>query len=353
MIRGERVNIVISIEHPAWAHQFHNIIQYYLKKQDSVLVLAVNKDGDTDLLSRYGIEYDLLADTTGKNVLQKAYLFGKLSFLYTKEVLKFKPDVLIGRASPMMAVASFMSRRPHIIFEDTEASRFSLFFCRIFSSCIITPESFLSNLGHKQRRMPIYKELFYLHPDVFEPDIYYLKQCGMNVSEKYVIVRFVAWNASHDIGQGGISIKDKINFIETLAKHVRVYISSEMDIPSELAKYKLPIAYEKIHHAIYYASLVISEGATMAGEAAVLGTYAFYLNAIVSGTTREQSDKYGLLRILKNPRTRYSTALTETMEMLKRPKLWEENKQKRQKILNDMINPNSQFISIIEKYRRG
>lgn len=344
------MNIVISIEHPAWAHQFYNIIKYYLEKQNNVLVLAVDKDGDIELLEKYGIEYKLMANTTGENVLQKGYLFIKLSFLYTKAILSFKPDVLIGRASPMMAIAAFISRRPHIIFEDTEVSRFSLAFCKMFSRCIITPTSFLSDLGHKQKRLPIYKELFYLHPDVFTPDSIYLEQCGMNASERFVIVRFIAWNASHDIGKGGIGVKDKINFIEKLAKYVKVYISSESVIPIELAKYKLPISYEKVHHAIYYASLVISEGATMAAEAVMLGTYAFYLNAIVSGINREQSDKYGLLRILENPKTRYDIALSETIEMLKRPKLWEENKEKRKKILDDMINPNNQFIQCVEEY---
>ena len=344
------MNIVISIEHPAWAHQFHNIIKHYSKETNNILVLAVNKDGDLDLLKRYGIEYHTMADTTGENLLQKAFLFLKLSFSYTKAIYKFKPDILIGRASPMMAIAAFLSHKPHIIFEDTEVSRFSLIFCRMFSSCIVTPIPFLNNLGRKQMRLPMYKELFYLHPDVFVPEMSYLEQCGINASEKYVIVRFVAWNASHDIGKGGINARDKVNFIENLAQHVKAYISSEAEMPEELVKYKLPIPYEKIHHAIYYASLVISEGATMAAEAVVLGTYAFYLNAIVSGTNLEQQDRYKLLKILQNPKTRYDTALIEAIEMLKRPNLWKENKEKRQKILDDMDNPNNQFIQLIEEY---
>lgn len=344
------MNIAISIEHPAWVHQFHNIIKHYSRETDKILVLAVNKDGDLELLDRYGIEYNVMADTTGKNIFQKAFLFLRLSILYTKEMRKFIPDILIGRASPMMAVAAFLLRKPHVIFEDTEVSKFSLFFCRMFSSVIITPTSFLTELGHKQRRLPVYKELFYLHPDVFKPQESYLETCGMRTLEKYVIVRFVAWNASHDIGQEGIATKDKIDFIEKLSKHVKVYISSEAEIPDKLLKYKLPIPYERIHHAIYYATLVISEGASMASEAAVLGTYAFYLNTIVSGTNMEQQNKYKLPKILENPRTRYDTALSEAIEMLKRVELWEENKMKRQKILDDMINPNDYFVQLIGEY---
>ena len=80
------MNIAISIEHPAWVHQFHNIIKHYSRETDKILVLAVNKDGDLELLDRYGIEYNVMADTTGKNIFQKAFLFLRLSIFYTNEM---------------------------------------------------------------------------------------------------------------------------------------------------------------------------------------------------------------------------------------------------------------------------
>ncbi len=344
------MKVVISIEHPAWAHQFHYIINNYQKRQSNVMVLAINKDRDIEILQEYGIDYSILENTTGTNVLEKAYLFVKLCFLYTKRVLKFKPDILIGRASPMLAIASFFAQKPHIIFEDTEVSKFSLMICKVFSSCIITPNVFQAKLGHKQRKLPMYKELFYLHPDVFTPDISLLKENGIDTSNQFVIVRFISWNASHDIGKSGLNIKDKISFIKTLGNYVKVYILSESVLPDELISYTLPLPFTKVHHALYYASLVISEGATMASEAVVLGTYAFYLNEIASGTTQEQSDKYKLLRILHDPATRYDIALTEAINLLKRPQLWEENKKKRQKILDDMINPNDTFLAVVQEF---
>lgn len=56
----------------------------------------------------------------------------------------------------------------------------------------------MTDLGPRQERLDTYKELFYLHPSVFTPDKQVLRDCGFNPDEKYILVRFVAWNASHD-----------------------------------------------------------------------------------------------------------------------------------------------------------
>ena len=66
----------ISIEHPAWAHQFRYIINK-INKDGKSLVLAVDKDGDLTLLDSFGIKYVKMADSTGKNVLVKGLLFVK------------------------------------------------------------------------------------------------------------------------------------------------------------------------------------------------------------------------------------------------------------------------------------
>lgn len=341
------MNIAISIEHPAWAYQFKAIIKQLEEEDNAVLVLAVEKDGDTKLLDDFDIEYQLMAKGTGRNIIEKGLLFLKLCFTYSAVVKRNHIDILIGRASPMMAVAAFINKIPHIIFEDTEVSHFSLQFCKFFSKWIITPEAFLTNLGKKQKRYRIYKELFYLGKD-FKPNPEIITKSGMDIQEKYVIVRFVSWNASHDVGMRGLSARQKKEFIEELARFVRVYISSESELDADLEQYRLPVAYNQIHNALYYATLVISEGASMASEAAVLGTYAFYLNSIESGTTNEQEKKYGLLRVLHNPDTRYEEAMREAKELIADTDLKEKCREKREKLLESMGEPNEIFMGMIK-----
>lgn len=40
------MRVLISISHPAWAHQFHNIIKLLEQKGHSVKVLVIKKDRD-------------------------------------------------------------------------------------------------------------------------------------------------------------------------------------------------------------------------------------------------------------------------------------------------------------------
>lgn len=76
-------------------------------------------------------------------------------------------------------------------------------------------------------------------------------------------------------------------------------------MPEELRPRLLKTPYELIHHVLAFAQLVFSEGATMASEAAVLGTHALYVNTIVSGSTREQSERFHLMDCFNEGEDRY------------------------------------------------
>ena len=43
----------------------------------------------------------------------------------------------------------------------------------------------------------------YLHPKYFKPNKNILKKLNLTNKEKYVVLRLVSWDASHDIGQKG------------------------------------------------------------------------------------------------------------------------------------------------------
>ncbi|MEG0125556.1 MAG: hypothetical protein RR816_05685, partial [Clostridia bacterium] len=111
---------MISIDHPAWAHQFRPILGLMKARGDQVRTLAIEKDGDTALLLSFGIPYVLCAHSTGKNVFEKGCLFLGLCLNHAWHALRYQPEILIGRASPMMAVAAWVARKPHLIYEDTE-----------------------------------------------------------------------------------------------------------------------------------------------------------------------------------------------------------------------------------------
>lgn len=344
---------MLSIDHPAWAHQFRHIVKKLNQRGDEVLTLCVDKDGDTKLLEKFGIPYVLSARSTGKNIIEKGFLFLGLCLEHSYRALKFKPDVVIGRASPMMAVAAWVSRKPHIIYEDTEVSKFSLRICKRLSTKIITPRTFLTDLGPRQERLDTYKELFYLHPSVFTPDKQVLRDVGFNPDEDYILVRFVAWNASHDIGKKGLDDAGKIALVKKLSKYGRVYVSAEGKLPEELKPYLLQTPYELVHHVLAFAKLVYSEGATMASEAVVLGTHALYVNTIVSGSTREQAERFHLLYNFNDGEDRYEKADAKAIELLETPNLVELGREKQKKLLREKVDINQYYMAEMDRLAKA
>jgi len=348
------MKVMFSVDHPAWAHQFHSIVERLRAHGDEVLVLAIDKDGAAELLRSYNIPYVLCAKGTGKNIIEKGWLFFRLCGNHALHALRFRPDILIGRASPMMAFAAWACRKPHLLYEDTEVSKFSLNICKRFSSKIITPRTFLTDLGPKQERVDTYKELFYLHPDVFTPDREALKEVGFNPDEPYVLVRFVAWNASHDVGKHGLSDAEQLSLVQRLeTAGVRVWVSSEKPLSPELEPYRLRTPYAMAHHVLAFARLVFSEGATMASEAAVLGVHALYVNVIQSGSTREQSERFHLLYNYNEGDDRYEQALAKALELLSDPNLEREGQEKRRKLLAEKVDINDYFIAETDRLAKS
>ena len=204
----------------------------------------------------------------------------------------------------------------------------------------------------------MYKELYYLDKKHFEPNAEILKRYGIDYKEKYVLVRFISWKASHDFGISGMNDGDKLDFVKNLSKYARVYISSETPLTGELEGYRLKIPFEYIHHVIYYAQIVISDGATMASEAVVLGTHAIRLSPIRCGTFIEQEERYHLLKWFTGAdKIYFERALKYVIDMLESDKLWEMGKEKREILLNDMVDCNEYFIremdETLEKHGKG
>jgi uncharacterized protein len=347
------MKVLIQISHPAWAHQFKFIINKLIQQNHEVKVLAISKDRNLELLDAFNIDYELVAKSTGSNLFEKLLLLVYCTIKFIWISIKFKPDMFFGRASPMMLVTAYLLRKKYIFFEDTEALSWQFVFYKAFAYRIVTSISFLKDLGKKQIRLPIFKETFYLHQSVFKPDPQIINELGLRPGERYVIVRFIAWKAIHDLGIELLNFERKIALVKELEKYARVYISSEIELPAELKKYELNTRYDRIHHVLYYADLYIGEGATMASEAAVLGTHAIYMNPLISGSTLEQENSYQLLFNFPDIRSMYKDGRQKAVELLQTKDLKESGKKKQEKILSEKIDINEWFIDRLNSIADG
>lgn len=338
------MKIYIDIGHPAHVHYFRNFIKIMVGKGHEFCVSARDKEVTFMLLKHYGISF-FSRGRGGKGLLGKMfYLFKGDKFVY-RTARKFNPDIFMSFASPYAAHAAFLLQKPHIAFDDTEAAKFGQFFYLPFTQAKLNPASFRKTFRKNQIRFNSYMELCSLHPNYFKPDESVLDELNLSSHDKYILIRFVSWEANHDFGQNGFTSADKIKLIKSLGSSFKILISSETELPPELKPLAIKISPEKIHHIMAFASLFIGEGATMASECAMLGIPAIYVNSITAGTLEEQ-EKYGLLYAFRSP----EGVLEKAIELLSNPDLEEEFRARRLKMLDDKIDITAFMVWFMENY---
>jgi len=339
------MKILIDINHPAHVHYFRNFIKIMEKKGHEFLIISRNKEIEHYLLNKYNIPFF----DRGKgenNLIGKSLYYFKACYLIFNKAKIFNPDIMLSFGSPYVSFVSKLINKPHIIFNDTEHAKLSHFLSDPFSKCILTPSCYNKDLGKKQIRFNGYMELCYLHPNYFTPDPAILDLLKVKQDEKYVIMRFVSWNASHDIGQSGLSLEIKRKIVNELSKYAKVFISSEGELPEDLQKYQIKIPPEKMHDALAFATLFVGEGATMASECACLGTPAIYVNSLAVGYCTEEDIKYNLIFNFRNS----EGVIEKAIEILNTQNLKQEFQQRRQKMLSDKIDVTAFMVWFIENY---
>lgn len=337
------MKILIDIGHPAHVHLFKHFTWMMQKSGHQILFTTRDKEVAVHLLKVYGFQNICLGKPL-RSVYGKLLGLIKFNLLLIKITVRFKPDIFLSAGSMYAAQVAWLLRKPHIVLEDTgNMEQVRLY--KPFSQTILVSTAFHKDLGKKQFRYHGYHELAYLHPNYYHPDNHVFELLNIKHGEPYIIIRFVSWSASHDVNQSGISPGDKLKIIEELSKHVKVFVSSESQLPEDLSKFRMDIPPEKIHDALAFATLYIGEGATMASECAMLGTPAIYVNSIPAGTIDEQ-EKYGLIYSFKNS----EGVLGKALVLLRKKNLREIHQKNREKMLSEKIDVTDFLVRFIQNY---
>lgn len=91
----------------------------------------------------------------------------------------------------------------------------------------------------------------------------------------------------------------------------------------------------------------------MASEAAVLGTHAMYVNTIVSGSTREQSERFHLLYCFNEGEDRYERAAAKAEELLAMPDLKAAGLEKQRKLLAEKVDINGYYMAEMDRLAKA
>ncbi len=350
---GDTMRILVDIGHPAHVHLFKNFIWEMEKKGHQALVTAREKDVATQLLKAYDIPFIPVGKKgTGSLNLMKEWIFRDIEII--RIARKFNPDILMGVLNPATAHAARILGKISITFTDSEpevvkypiADTITL----PFTDVILTLASVRHDYGEKEVRVNSYKELASLHPVRFKPDPDVLRIAGLTPKDDYALVRFVAWGAYHDVGQGGLTLDDKRALIQELEQSCHVFISSESPLPPEFEKYCLPVPPERIHDFLHYAKIFISDSQTMTTEAALLGTPAVRCNSFVGkndmGNFIELEERYRLIYNCKDG----GSVLLRVRELLRSSDLKAEWARRRESLLREKMDLTAFMVWLVENY---
>lgn len=346
------MRILFDMGHPADYHLFKNILSHFREIGDEILIVVRNREGMVSQLLEENSEPYILLGGNARGLANKLVGLVVNDVRFLRIASKFDPDVFISLGSPYSGHVSFLLKKPHIAFADTESSRIvQLLLAPPFTTIVIVPSSSFKEISFRNYvSVDSYKELAYLHPKYFKSNPIVLKEADLKKDEKFVIVRFSAYDAVHDIGINGLRHDSKERLVFELSKHARVLVSSESELESNLKPFMLNINPSRMHDLLSFASLYVGEGGTMGSEAAVLGTPSIFINPSKLGCI-EDLKQQGLIIQFEDP----NNMLDEIIEYC-RSVLIDESKVNRQKalrerMLEDKEDMATMLIREIEKIR--
>lgn len=342
------MRILIDIGHPAHVHYFRNLAQLFISRGDEILFTCRDKEIVIDLLESYKLNYKCIGQPY-KKISGK--IFGLIQFNSRLLVIskKFHPDILLSAGSIYAAQTAYLIRKPHITIEDTfnfEQIRLYL----PFTKAVLTSDYEHPLVSNKVVKYSGYQELAYLHPRRFTPDSSVLSELGVSGNEKIVIMRFVAWNASHDIGHKGISLRNKVTAVREFSKYAKVFISAESALPEELEGFRIKVPPHRIHDALAFSTLHFAESFTMPAECSVLGTPSVIIHNNTAPGLQEQQNKYGLCYKFNETEEGQNAAIKKGIELLNTPSIKKEWANRRDRMLSEKIDVTAFLEWFIENW---
>jgi predicted glycosyltransferase len=286
--------VLVDITHPAHAHFFRHPIAALRERGHEIVVTSRRKEIATKLLDDFGLEHRLL-DYRGRR-------WGMLGELISRDralarmLRELRPACVTAVGGVFAAHAGALTRTPSVIFYDTENARLQNLLTYPLATTVAAPRCYEGWLPNSSVRYPGYHELSYLHPNRFRPSQEVAIANGLAAEGDTFLVRTVAWQANHDIGERGWSSSLLRTVVEHLAKRGTVLISAEATLPADLEVYRYPGDSAQIHHLMAFCRLHVGESATMASESAALGVPAIYAARTGRGYMREQDRRYGLVK---------------------------------------------------------
>jgi len=334
-----KMKVLVDIGHPAHVHLFRHLILQLREAGIEPLVTVKDLASARQLLDNYGIPYVCVGRKSDslRGKIAKQMLFDKVLYQLVKQ---HHIELAIG-TSMTIAHVSRVTRMKSIVFDDDDGEVQPLFvkFAHPFADVLVSPDVLEAERGKPHHVVyPGYHELAYLHPNRFVPDPDVPAQAGAAPGERYFVMRFNAFKAHHDRGVHGLSMRQKVELIEMLEPHGKIFITTEGEIDPELKRFQISVPPEKAHSLLYYAAMFLGDSQTMTTEAAILGTPALKCNSLAGrlSVANQVERDYGLCFAFQPDE--YPAMKRKVEELLAMPDAKQEWASRRKVLLADKID---------------
>jgi predicted glycosyltransferase len=268
------MNILFDLLHPADVNLFKNAV-YTLKKQGHTVFLIYRERGALERIAKSefpGLEVTRIG-THGKSIPGKILSLIKREYQAFTYFKKHKIDIVVcqGLAS---GIACKLLNIKILHYDDDSEYKLTYYMGKLFADIDVVP-AFMPVSGKNIFKYKGYKELAYLHPDYFAPEISVLREYDL-LNTDYVFIREIA-SISVNYQQNNTLLPEIIRFLRE--KNMKVVLSIENKALLDQFKDNCIILKEPViglYSLLYYSKFVISSGDTMAREGCVLGKTCIY-----------------------------------------------------------------------------
>ncbi len=286
------VRLLFDVLHPAHVHFFRPLATHVQSQGGEVLFTARRKDVTVELLEAFQLPFEVLSGIGG-GFSGLARELAERCVRLALRARSFQPDLLLGIMGPAIVPVGRLLGIPSWVFYDTETARITNRYVYPMCNRLYLVDSYRGSAPKKAIRYRGFQELAYLHPDRFTADPSVRRAAGVPAEGPFAVVRIVSWEASHDVGDTGF--KDPVAFVKWLSARMPVVVTGERGVPKGIEHLAMRIPPDRIHCLLSEASLYVGEGATMAAEAAILGTPAIFVHTARLGYMLDLEEKYHLL----------------------------------------------------------
>lgn len=294
----ERLNVLADVTHPSLAKFFGEVCRDLEGHGHRTVIASRRKDRTTDLLNRDGLRHTVASRTFDRGMVGLATELVVRVVRLVRLIRRHDIDIVLTRSPAGCIAGRIAGAKVMFDTDDGRGAGIHHSLAAPLAHVITSPEWLADDFGARHQRYRSLKSFAYLHPVRFTPDPHVTRLFGVPDGQPIFILRRSAYSASHDAGHGGVDDALARAVVKQLSAAGFVVISSEEDRDDDLATTDtLDRHPELLHQLIAASSLVVTDGASVAEEAVVLGAFALFVSdfAWKRGYLNSLEESYGAL----------------------------------------------------------